>query len=175
MTTRQPIAAEADPVAVVSIADEVWIATALLHREHPERDGFTAREITDRARREGITPRLRAGLVTHASQHCVANRPPSPARLRLLFASSRSQRRLFRPGDAFHPGRGTGRTVPEAASIPARYRPLLAWYDAEYAPARRRPGDVEVDPILSLRGLGAEVWQDEPADRYVARLRGGWK
>lgn len=111
----------ADAGPGVSIADEVWIAAALLHREHPERDGFTARQ--------------RAGVATHASQHCVANRPSSPARLRLLFAISRSQCRLFRPGDAFHHGqakspRGSAEVTswsprarmraPGAATFPAR-------------------------------------------------------
>ena len=27
------------------------------------------------------------------------------------------------------------------------------------------------DPILSLRGLGWELWRDEDADEYVRRLR----
>ncbi len=31
------------------------------------------------------------------------------------------------------------------------------------------------DPILSLRGLGKEIWQDEDADAYVKRLREGWR
>ena len=30
------------------------------------------------------------------------------------------------------------------------------------------------DPILSLRGLGKEIWQDEDADAYVRRLREDW-
>lgn len=170
--------AEAGPTAPISVADEVWIATALLHREHPEREAFSAREISERARREAITPRQRAGVYVHASQHCVANRPPSPARLRMLFATSRSQRRLYRPGDPSHPGRVQARHLPEAAAIPARYRPLLEWYASDYAPAPRRGARAAAgagDPILALRGLGAEVWRGESADAYVRRMRGGWK
>ena len=30
------------------------------------------------------------------------------------------------------------------------------------------------DPILSLHGLGKEIWADEDADAYVRRLREGW-
>ena len=36
------------------VADEVWIATALLHRRHPDRDDFTVREIVRQAETEKI-------------------------------------------------------------------------------------------------------------------------
>src|SRR5205085_7010490 len=36
----------------LKVADEVWIAVALLHREHPERGDFTIEEIVDRAKLE---------------------------------------------------------------------------------------------------------------------------
>jgi len=44
---------------------------------------------------------------------------------------------------------------------------------------RRRPGRKARaacgnDPILSLRGAGKEIWQDEDADAYVRRLRENW-
>jgi len=32
----------------------------------------------------------------------------------------------------------------------------------------------DVDPILHLRGLGKEIWQDEEPDDYVRRLRESW-
>src|SRR5437879_7267058 len=38
----------------LKVADEVWIATALLHREHPAAPDFSIDEIVDRARREGL-------------------------------------------------------------------------------------------------------------------------
>ena len=167
--------ADPAPRPTVSVADEVWIATALLHREHPDRETFTAREITDRARREAITPHLRPGVYVHAIQHCVANRPPNPGRLRMLYATSRSQRRLYRPGDPFDPRRGDARSLPERGALPSRYRPLLDWYASEFAPTARAARAPQRDPILSLRGLGAELWSGESADRYVARLRSGWK
>jgi len=52
----------------VKVADEVWIATALLHREHPEREDFTVAEIVERARKESLTPDLRPGVYVHALQ-----------------------------------------------------------------------------------------------------------
>ena len=40
--------------AELKVADEVWIATALLHREHPESPDFTVDEIVERAKKEGL-------------------------------------------------------------------------------------------------------------------------
>ena len=46
---------------------------------------------------------------------------------------------------------------------------------------RRRKSDREDvtvgsgDPILALRGMGKELWEDEDADAYVDRLRDGWQ
>jgi hypothetical protein len=71
--------------ATVKIADEVWIATALLHREHPAQDDFSIDQIVRRVQIEGIAKPLRPGVYVHVVQHCVANRPPNPARYRMLF------------------------------------------------------------------------------------------
>ncbi|MGC2403918.1 MAG: hypothetical protein WA510_29260 [Acidobacteriaceae bacterium] len=30
------------------------------------------------------------------------------------------------------------------------------------------------DPLLALYGSGKDLWADEHADQYVARLRAGW-
>ncbi len=32
----------------------------------------------------------------------------------------------------------------------------------------------ERDPLLELRGSGAEAWRDESPDAYVARVRSDW-
>ena len=63
---------------VVRIADGVWIATALLHREHPDRPDFTESEIQARFLSEGL-PRGKnaSSLATNINSHCVANRPRS--------------------------------------------------------------------------------------------------
>ena len=47
---------------VVKVADEVWIATALLHYKRPAAD-FTVEEIVESARREAITPTERPAAV----------------------------------------------------------------------------------------------------------------
>ncbi len=38
----------------VKVADEVWIATALLHREHPDAVDFSIDQIVGRVRKEGL-------------------------------------------------------------------------------------------------------------------------
>ena len=155
------------------VADEVWIATALLHREHPDREDFTVAEIVDRARRERLTPILRPGVYVHAVAHCVAGRPPKPARYCMLVETAPDRRRLYRPGDRVHQARRGGKTVPAPSAIPERYHSLLAWYERRYAaPHALKP---ETDPLLALRGSGRELWADEHADRYVRRLREGWR
>ena len=156
----------------ISIGDGVWIATALLHREHPDRQDFTITEIRERLARETLAGPIRPGTETHMRLHCVANRPRDPSRLRMLFATGTRTRRLFREGDPYDPSREGGRIVPSADTIPECYRHLLDWYSSEYSPR----GDVSkpVDPILALRGLGKEVWAGEDPDAYVRRLRQDW-
>jgi hypothetical protein len=46
------------------VADEVWIATALLHREHSDRDDFTIQEISRRAQQQAAEQSLRPGFIT---------------------------------------------------------------------------------------------------------------
>ena len=60
--------------AVTTVWAEAWTATALLHREQPDRAAFRATEIRDRVALERLTPVLRPGVYVHAIQHCVANR-----------------------------------------------------------------------------------------------------
>ncbi len=157
----------------VKVADEVWIATALLHREQPERQDFTTQEIRDRARREAIHGELRPGVYVHVVQHCVANRHPNPGRYRMLFATSKKKRRLFRRGDTYHPQRSASKTHPSRDEIPSEYRFLLDWYQQEYQ--RESVARDATDPILGLRGMGREIWQGVDPDAYVRQLRENWE
>ena len=63
----------------VKVADEVWIAAALLQREHPDRDEFSLKEIEERLKRENLAGGVRAGVYPHISVHCVANVRPTRA------------------------------------------------------------------------------------------------
>lgn len=158
----------------VRVADETWIATALLHREQPHRSDFTVREIVQRAEKAQVAGEgpLRPGVKVHAYQHCVANKPRRSGRYRMLVETAKGRRRLFRPGDPCHAERRSGKEVPREDEIPPAYQGLIAWYRTEYAGSG---GQGETDPIHSLRGTGKAIWADEDADAYVERLREGWR
>lgn len=154
------------------VANQCWLGLALLHREHPHRQGFTAREILDRIACE-TAGSLRPGLQPHIYLHNVANLPPSSGRYRMFYRLDDGTYRLFRPGDAFHPSRN-GKTKPRIAELPPEYRDLLAWYETEYCKAQE-PGAADEDPVLQMLGVGEELWRGEGADAFVQRERSGWE
>jgi len=157
----------------LKVADEVWIATALLHREHPERTDFSIDEIVDRARREKMSRPFRRGVYVHVVQHCVANRRPNSGRYRMLFESAPGRRRLFRRGDVYDPVREGGKIVPNREDIPSEYFELLDWY--QKWSNERAEDKIKNDPLLALYGSGKDLWADEHADEYIRRLREGWE
>lgn len=160
-------------LAKVKVADEVWIATALLHREHPDAADFSIEEIVNRARREGLHEPLRPGVYVHVVSHGVANRPPKTGRYRVLFETASGRRRLFRQGDTYHPDRDGAKITPAAEDLPGRYEGLLSWYRDW---SSRLASDIDrTDPLLLLRGSGKHVWGDEHPDDYVRGLREGWE
>jgi hypothetical protein len=157
----------------IKVADEVWVAVALLHREHPRQPDFGIEEIMQRAEKEAREQQLRSGVYVHVVQHCVANRPPSPGRYRMLVETGSGRRRLFRTGDSYHVSREGSKTIPEVEDLPEKYRTLLEWYrkwDASAAAKR-----FEEDPILALVGSGKHLWGDEDPDEYVRKLREDWE
>jgi hypothetical protein len=155
----------------IKVADETWIATALLHREHPARSDFTVSEIVERARSENIAGELRPGVSVHAYLHCVANLAPNDATYRMLFETAGRKRRLFRSDDEAHPAR-KGKITPRAEEIPVRYRHLLNWYHDEYDTAH---SSAWLRGIYEMIGAGKEIFAGEDPDAYVRRLREDWK
>jgi hypothetical protein len=163
----------APPLTRIKVADEAWIAVASLHREYPHKPDFTVEEIMERAAKESGKEPLRPGVYVHIVQHCVANRPPSPGRYRMLVETRPGRRRLFRPGDSYHPQREGSKTMPNREDLPGEYRSLLDWYrDWSRDCAEDR---ITNDPLLGLYGSGKDLWADEHADEYVRRLREGWE
>jgi hypothetical protein len=177
----------------ITCAAEVFIATALLHQEHPERKDFTIQEIVNRVAQENLAGELRSGISVHASQHCCANRTPNPANHRMLFATGRSTRRLLLPGDEVAPGR-SGKIFPDEAEIPHAFQPLLAWAKARFessgemdssvqnpmsgSPAKAqepRPAGRWLDSLFEMQGLGKEYWKGIDPDEFVRQLREGWE
>jgi hypothetical protein len=159
--------------AEVKVADEVWIAAALLHREHRKQNDFSIEEIVERARQEKLIRPFRKGIYVHVVQHCVANRAPNSGRYRMLFETAPGRRRLFRSGDSYDPAREGAKMVPEREDIPEKYATLLDWYrEWNTDNVKER---IKNDPLLALRGSGKHIWADEHADEYVRRLREGWE
>lgn len=172
----------------IRIADGVWIATALLHREHPDRPDFTESEIQARFLAEGL-PRGKHpnSLPANINSHCVANRPRSrkksdPTKLqggpyRILYETRSGFKRLFRSGDDFHPDRAQpkkpSKMFPRREEIPQQYWYLLDWYEEWIRPGGNvvPVANIDDDPLLRLRGSGRHIWADEHADAYVERLR----
>ena len=156
--------------AGIKLADGAWIATALLHREHPERPDFSVEEIVERVWAEKICEPSRTGVKTHVQYHCVAGRPPRDVQVRMLSETENGRRRLYREGDATHPER-KGKIIPEADDIPDRYRYLLDWYRNEYAaPAR----DTWLRGIYEMIGTGKDIFKGVDPDEWVRQLREGW-
>jgi len=160
------------------IADRIWIATALLHRQFPSRAYFTKNEIRQKLEDEELAQGVERGsLNAHLKEHCVANVPPSSGKYRTLFEPVAGNLRLFRPGDLTHPARiqprKPSKSVPKREEIPARYRPLLDWYESwsEQSRALNSRSSWEDDPLIRLIGSGKHIWADEHADEYVERLR----
>jgi hypothetical protein len=159
-------------VAQIKVADEVWLANSLLHREIPSLVVFTLKEIEERAAEEELFDERRRGVYLHILQHCVANRPPNPNDYRMLYQTRPKHRRLFRIGDSYNPQR-QGKITPETDEIPLQYAYLLKWYEDWSRSQVERA--IHSDPLLALYGSGKDLWADEHADEYVARLRAGWE
>jgi hypothetical protein len=156
----------------IRVADEAWLALALLHHEHPDRDSFSAKEILDRVKAEQVHPELRPGIQVHIYSHNVANVEPNSAKYRMFYKLPDDTYRLFRPTDAAHPAR-KGKMIPERDELPKKYHYLLDWYEREYC-RKQTAINEEDDPILQMRGVGKEIWADTNADEYVRSLRADW-
>lgn len=159
--------------AGIKVADEVFIATALLHRENPGRTDFSVRDIVDRVRRENLYGEMRPGVQVHAFLHCVANRAPNSVRVRMLYATDKGHRRLLLAGDEVHPER-TGKMWPDPAEVPSKYAELIEWAKQRYG-KDKRGSPRWLDGVFQLAGLGKELWRGEDPDEYVRRLREGWE
>lgn len=134
----------------ILVADEAWLATALLHRAYPEAEDFTLDEIRDKAL--GEFQDHRPGVQQHIVSHCVASNPPNPAQYRMLHSTGRGRRRLYRSGDPVHPERH-GKSYPAKRDLPERYRALVDWYLAEYN-RKSEPSGGSSSPAVLLGFVG---------------------
>ena len=155
----------------LKVADEVWIAAALLHRDHPDASDFAVEEIVRRAEREGLHKPLRRGVYVHVIQHCVANRPPNPGRYRMLFETGPGRWRLCRKGDSHHPDREGAKITPEREGPPGWLQRPAQWYrDCSVA----TNNSSNKDPLLSFRGSEKRFGLTSTRKiMYVACVRAG--
>ena len=157
----------------ILVADETWVALAMLHRQYPGRQSFSAREILDQVKREHAFPELRPGVQVHIHQHNVANLEPNPARQRMFYRLDDDSLRLYRPGDPAHPLR-KGKMAPKRTELPAKYHYLLDWYESEYCGETQQKGN-RTSWIDEMWGLGKHIWAGVDADEYVNSLREDWE
>ncbi len=154
----------------LKLADEVFLVVATLHQENPNAEDFSVQEIVEKANQLRLNGDVRPGFITHVRQHCVANKAPNPGDYRMLFDTGRSRRRLIRSSDRWNRSRN-GKMFPEIQDIGPTYFTLVAWARVRYNSFG--PANV-FDELLALRGSGKEIWADEHADEYIARLRSDW-
>jgi hypothetical protein len=112
----------------IKVADEVWVACALLHNEKPQRTSFSDSELLNRVKQESIFGSIRVGIQWHISLHCVANKPANPDRHRMLYELPDGTKRLYKMSDPYHFTREEGKVAPEPCDIPEQYRYLIKWY-----------------------------------------------
>jgi hypothetical protein len=91
----------------------------------------------------------------------------------MLVETAPGRRRLFRPGDYYHPEREGAKTTPNRENLPYGYNGLLSWYRLWCSEAATKAQGE--DPLLALRGSGKHLWAEEHADEYVRRIREGWE
>jgi len=119
-------------ISQTSTANLVWVATALLHTEHKEKDAFQSTEIFERAKSLKLSNVADDTILMHISLHCVANSKPQPNTHRKLFRVVKGWFRLYRPGDSFNEDRKNGRAAPLSEELPPKYHWLVEWYHNEY-------------------------------------------
>jgi len=151
----------------LKVADAVWIATAVLHQQHPAAPGFERKEIADKVAEMKLTRGQPTSVWQHIDRHCVANRPAQTNRRRDLYNPPRSGlRRLFKPGDWYVPEREGAPYHPVWTDLPPQFRKLEKWYEDWCGE--------EEDTLLSLAGLGKGTWQGVDAVEHIRQLREGW-
>ena len=148
----------------LKVADAIWIATATLHQQSPNQEGFERRDIVEQVEKMNLlTPFVFRTVWQHVDRACVANREPTPNRTRMLFDKGHGIRSLYKDSDYSVPLRKGAPTRPEWSVLPTKYKYLQRWYEEKWntSPA---------DPLLALEG----TWTFGSAEIYLRELREGW-
>ena len=158
-------------MSLIRVADEVWIAAALLHRRYPGREDFTVGEIVRRAADERVTGGgggAAGGAVPRLSP---LRRQPAaqPGALPDAGRDLEGAAAAVSPGRSLPPAarrrQGGARAARGAGALSRADRLVPAGLCGRGAPA------AEDDPILALGGAGPAPAGGDP-DAWLARLRG---
>ncbi len=120
------------PKKSITTPTVVWLATALLQRENPQSDAFSAKEIFYKVKELDLLSVSDSTINMHITSHCVASGKESPDRHRKLTRVRSGWYRLFKEGDSFHETRSTGHTVPLAGMLPLEFKDVIDWYNTQY-------------------------------------------
>lgn len=159
--------------ADLTVADAVWVGTALLHLQTNDPGPFSTEKIVSYVQLHHLTKGAPKSIWQHVNQHCVASRKAQPNKACMLTATGQGNRRLFREGDRVDPERIGGRTHPDWDKLPPRYAHLRQWYEIVWNQPLQA-SQIQ-DPLLDLVGTGIGMWGNGSVDDYVNSLRTGWE
>ena len=152
------------------VADEVWIATALLHRATRARgEHFRSGDRGSRGRRNSAGS-LRPGVEVHVRFIAWRTAPPSPRGSACCTTRARAGDCTVRATPVTPDA--PGKIAPQPDDIPEKYRYLLDWYRREYAAP---PRDTWLQGIFEMVGAGKDLFAGLDPDEYVRRNREGWE
>jgi hypothetical protein len=158
--------------AGLTAADAVWLATAILHYQHPDDLGFPPVHIRNQVFIFELTKAQPRTVYQHIVQHVTASQPANPNRRRMLTELPNGYRRLYIKGDAYHPSREDGQSIPKIEDLPPDLRQWLPWYEHwskdHLSKLARSPTE---DPLERLAG----TWTFGDADSYLREMRDGWE
>lgn len=136
---------------VLRVAAEVWLNVAEMEKDNPG-ESFAPKDIINHIRANNYYKSFRPGIVTHISQHCVADKPPNPGRYAYLASDGdggrKDRRRLYRDNDVIDENRDKFLRIPDLSEIPlvdglhAKMKEMIVWWgDQEGVTLVERPKD----------------------------------
>ena len=154
----------------LTMPEAVWIATAILHKDHGADELFTVGQIADTVADRSVysKPPSKTSLQTAITGTCVANTNAASANHRLLYRAKPGKYRLYHKGDDYHKSRKGGLTCPKPDSLPPKYRELVKWYKKIYN--KREMGDGQVLKKLITRPE-SDVLEFKSSLRYSKKER----
>lgn len=126
----------------------IWIATATLHKLHPNRTSFTTKEIRDVIIDQGLRPEIAITTINvYLTSYAVSTSPVLVDNVRYLLKLTRGVYRLWADGDNYHESRKDGRKYPTSERL-GEFASLLDWYFNTYVPNRGKYEQPDQPPSI---------------------------